>query len=171
MIEDSYRGYRRVVPSPEPIEIVEEDVIRHMLDCGVLVIACGGGGIPVVRENGLLRGIEAVIDKDRASQLLASRIPVDRLIITTDAEYVCLNFKKPGQRALTTVRAGELMQYYEAGQFPPQHGPQGPGGNALPRMRGKEVIITSDELLVEAVRGGAGPTCAPILIEEASDET
>ena len=91
VVEDAARGYRRVVPSPEPIEIVEEDAIRHMMTSGALVIALGGGGIPVVRENGGLAGIEAVIDKDRASALLACRLEVDCFIISTDADRVYLD--------------------------------------------------------------------------------
>jgi carbamate kinase len=157
MVEDSYRGYRRVVPSPQPLEIVEEEVIRRMLAQGILVIAIGGGGIPVIREHGILRGIEAVIDKDRASTLLASRLPVDRLIVTTEAEQVYINFKKPDQKALRKISARELQAYDAAGQFPP--GSMGPKVQAALRFLesgGKEAIITSDELLVEAVHGGAG---------------
>jgi len=157
MVEDSYRGYRRVVASPQPLEIVEEEVIRRMLDDGILVIAVGGGGIPVVREDGALRGIEAVIDKDRASQLLASRLPVERLIITTGADYIYLNYKKPDETALKRIAASELKVHYEAGQFPP--GSMGPKVQAALRFLecgGKEAIITSDELLVESVHEGAG---------------
>jgi carbamate kinase len=157
MVEDSYRGYRRVVASPQPLEIVEEEVIRRMLQQGILIIAVGGGGIPVIREQGSLRGIEAVIDKDRASSLLASRLPVERLIITTEADHVYVDFKKPGQKALRTISACELQAYNAAGQFPP--GSMGPKVQAALRFLdngGKEAIITSDELLVEAVRGGAG---------------
>jgi len=157
MVEDSYRGYRRVVASPDPLEIVEEDVIRRMLKEGILVIAVGGGGIPVVRDHGALRGVEAVIDKDRASQLLASRLPVERLIITTGADYIYLNYKKPDEVALKRVAASELKVHYEAGQFPP--GSMGPKVQAALRFLengGKEAIITSDEALVEAVHEGAG---------------
>ena len=167
MVEDAYRGYRRVVASPQPLEIVEEDVIRRMLGCGILVVAVGGGGIPVIREDGILRGIEAVIDKDRASQVLASKLPVDRLVVTTGAEYVYLNYKKPGERALVNICAGELKGYYDAGEFPP--GSMGPKVQAALRFLasgGKEAIITSDELLVEAVHGKAGTHIYPDSVRE-----
>ncbi len=102
IVEDAARGYRRVVPSPEPIEIVELDVIRALVDRGVLVVSTGGGGIPVMRVNGGLQGVEAVIDKDRASALLASELGVDLFAISTDIEYVFLNYKKPDQTPLAT---------------------------------------------------------------------
>ena len=105
IVEDAARGYRRVVPSPEPVDIVELEVIRTLVAQGVLVIACGGGGIPVVRRNetGELRGVEAVIDKDRASAWLASRLGVDLFVISTDTDYVYLDYKKPTQRPLRSV--------------------------------------------------------------------
>jgi carbamate kinase len=157
MVEDSFRGYRRVVPSPEPLEIVEEEVIRRMLAQDILVVAVGGGGIPVIREHGILRGIEAVIDKDHASSLLSSLLPVDRLVVTTEAENIYVNFKTPDQRPLQRISACELEAYNAAGQFPP--GSMGPKVEAVLRFLengGKEAIITSDELLVEAIYGGAG---------------
>jgi carbamate kinase len=95
IVEDAARGYRRVVPSPEPPEIVELDVIRDLVAQGVLVIACGGGGIPVLWDKGTLHGVEAVIDKDRASALLASHLGVDLFVISTDTDCVYLDYKKP----------------------------------------------------------------------------
>jgi carbamate kinase len=171
IIEDAARGYRRVVPSPEPIEIVEEDAIRQMMTSGALVIALGGGGIPVVRENGGLAGIEAVIDKDRASALLACRLEVDYFIISTDADRVYRDYKKPTQRGLDHVTADEIERDYQAGQFPP--GNMGPKIESALRFlragtpgrgphRGtrdgvqREVIITSYEHLPDAMRGKAG---------------
>src|SRR5579859_100337 len=103
IVEDAARGYRRVVPSPEPVEIVELDVIRTLMNRGVLVIACGGGGIPVVRHDGELKGIESVIDKDRASALLAAKLGVDLFAISTDIPFVYLDYKKPAQRQLHSV--------------------------------------------------------------------
>ncbi len=105
IVEDASRGWRRVVPSPIPLEIVEERIICDLVRRGMLVVALGGGGIPVVREGGRLRGIEAVIDKDRASALLAERLHVHQLIISTDTDRIYLDFKKPGQRALEYVTA------------------------------------------------------------------
>jgi carbamate kinase len=157
IIEDAARGYRRVVPSPEPIDIVELEVIRLLLDQGVLVIAVGGGGIPVVQSNGTLEGIEAVIDKDRASALLASELGVDVFVISTDADRVYLDYKKPTQRALRRVSADELEAHYRAGQFPPGNmGPKVESALRFLRNGGKEVVITSYEHLSEAVEGDAG---------------
>jgi len=157
IVEDAARGYRRVVPSPEPIHIVELDVIRLLLDQGVLVIAVGGGGIPVVRSNGTLEGIEAVIDKDRASALLASELGVDVFVISTDADCVYLDYKKPTQRPLQRVTANELEAHYRAGQFPPGNmGPKVESALRFLRNGGNEVVITSYEHLCEAVEGKAG---------------
>ncbi|HTS07276.1 MAG TPA: carbamate kinase, partial [Candidatus Eisenbacteria bacterium] len=97
IVEDAGRGYRRVVPSPEPVEIVELEVIRTLMDQGVLVVACGGGGIPVVQCGSELKGIEAVIDKDRASALLAAKLGVDIFAISTDIDFVYLDYNRPTQ--------------------------------------------------------------------------
>jgi carbamate kinase len=157
IVEDAARGYRRVVPSPEPIEIVELDVIRTLVDRGALVVSTGGGGIPVISEHGVLRGVEAVIDKDRASALLASELGVDLFVISTDTDYVYLNYKKPGQTPLTRVNAGELEQHHRAGHFPP--GNMGPKVESVLRFLqsgGREAVITSFEHLFDAVSGSAG---------------
>jgi carbamate kinase len=157
VIEDASRGYRRVVPSPEPIDVVEESVIRTLLAAGVLVIAAGGGGIPVVRTPEGLKGVEAVIDKDRVSALLASRLGVDCFMISTDADRVYVDYRKPTQRPLGRVTAAEMEAYCAAGHFPP--GNMGPKVESALRflMRGgQEVIITSYEHLREAAHGDAG---------------
>ena len=157
IVEDAARGFRRVVPSPEPIEIVEEGVIRRLTDTGVLVVAVGGGGIPVVRVGRGLRGVEAVIDKDRASALLASRLRSDLFIISTDAERVCLNYKKADQRPLGRITADDLARHHAEGHFPPGNmGPKVESALRFLRDGGQEVIITSYERLVDAVRGDAG---------------
>lgn len=162
IVEDAARGYRRVVASPEPLEIVEYPVIKSLVDQGVLVIACGGGGIPVMRENGGLKGVEAVIDKDRASALLASELGVDVFIISTDADRVYLDYKKPTQRPLTRVTASEMEEYYQAGQFPPGNmGPKIQSALRFLKNGGQEVIITSYEYLGEAVAGRAGTHILP----------
>jgi carbamate kinase len=161
-VEDAARGYRRVVPSPEPVEIVELEVIRSLVSQGVLVVACGGGGIPVVRENGTLRGIEAVIDKDRASALLASQLGVDVFAISTDTDYVYLDYKKPTQRPLLQVTASELEEYYRAGHFPAGNmGPKVESALHFLRAGGKEVVITSYEHLCDAIAGRAGTHIVP----------
>ncbi|HXZ34351.1 MAG TPA: carbamate kinase [Terriglobales bacterium] len=157
IVEDASRGYRRVVPSPEPIEIVELEVIRDLVERGVLVIACGGGGIPVIWKAGRLQGIEAVIDKDRASALLASRLGVDLFVISTDTDYVYLDYKKPTQRPLKQVGSAELRKYLEAGHFPP--GNMGPKIESVLRFLGnggREAIITSCENVRSAIAGLAG---------------
>ncbi len=162
MIEDAARGYRRVVASPEPVEIVEADAIHRILDQGILVIASGGGGIPVVRKDGSLKGVDAVIDKDRASMLLASQLGVDLLAFSTDAEHVYLNYRKPDQVALRRVSVGEIEQYNLAGHFP--SGSMGPKVQAAVRFikeGGKEAVITSLNCLAEAVDGEEGTHILP----------
>jgi carbamate kinase len=157
IVEDAARGWRRVVPSPEPLEIVEEASIRTLVDAGALVVAVGGGGIPVVRSGRGYRGLEAVIDKDRASALLASRLQVGLFIISTDADRVYLNYKKPDQQPLARIAASEMARHVEAGQFPPGNmGPKVESALRFLRSGGREVIITSYERLVDAVRGEAG---------------
>jgi carbamate kinase len=152
IVEDASRGYRRVVPSPEPIEIIELEVIRDLVEQGVLVIACGGGGIPVVWSDGKLRGVEAVIDKDRASSLLASSIGVDLFVISTDTDFVYLDYKKPTQRPLRRVGVGELDGYAKAGHFPPGNmGPKIESVLRFLRHGGKGAVITSCENLCQAV--------------------
>jgi len=157
IVEDASRGYRRVVPSPEPVEIVEMEVIRTLVDAGVLVIACGGGGIPVLRADGGFQGVEAVIDKDRASALLASELGLDVFAISTDTDYVYLDYKKPTQRPLSSVTAAELGSYARAGHFPPGNmGPKVESALRFLRGGGREVIITSYDHLYDAVAGRAG---------------
>lgn len=162
IVEDAARGYRRVVPSPEPVDIVELDVIRDLAEHGVLVIACGGGGIPVVRCNGVLHGVEAVIDKDRASAVLASRLGVEVFAISTDTDFVYLDYKKPTQRPLVRVTVSELEAYYRAGQFPAGNmGPKVESAVRFLRHGGKEVVITSSEHLCNAILGSGGTHIVP----------
>ena len=157
IVEDAARGYRRVVPSPEPVEIVELEVIRGLVRDGVLVIACGGGGIPVVRANRGIQGVEAVIDKDRASALLALQLGVDLFVICTDVDRVYLDYKKPTQRGLDLVTASEIEAYYRAGNFPP--GNMGPKIESVLRFLrggGHEAIVTCYEQFYDAVTAHAG---------------
>jgi carbamate kinase len=162
IVEDAARGYRRVVPSPEPIEIVELDVIRSLMADGVLVVACGGGGIPVVRCASELKGVEAVIDKDRASALLASKLRVDVFAISTDIDFVYLNYKKPTQRALRYVTASDLEAHYRAGHFPAGNmGPKIESALRFLKAGGKEVVITCYEHLTDAVAGSLGTHILP----------
>jgi len=158
MVEDSGRGFRRVVPSPQPIEMIERAGARALVESGCLVIAAGGGGIPVVRESdGMLRGVEAVIDKDRASALVANEIGADCLIILTGVDRVCIDFGKPGQKAVEVMTAAEAQAYHNEGQFPP--GSMGPKIESAIRYiqeGGEKVLITSIECLGEAMEGKNG---------------
>ena len=125
MVEDAGRGWRRVVPSPMPVEIIERLTVKGLVFQSIIVIAAGGGGIPVVREDdGDLAGVEAVIDKDLASSLLAQSIGADLLLICTAVERVALHYGKPEQRELSSMTVGEAKQYLSQGHFPP--GSMGP---------------------------------------------
>jgi carbamate kinase len=162
MIEDAARGYRRVVASPAPLEIIEEEVIRRSINQGMLTIATGGGGIPVVRENGVIRGVDAVIDKDHASALLAMKLSVDLLVFATDADHIYLKYRQPGQCALKRVGIRELQNYQEAGEFPPgSMGPKVEAAILFLEAGGKEAIVTSLEHLAEAVTADAGTHIVP----------
>jgi carbamate kinase len=157
MVEDAGRGWRRVVPSPRPLEIVESDAIRTLLAAGFVVVGVGGGGIPVVRENGDMRGVEAVIDKDYASSLLARTIRADLLLISTAVERVVLNYRKPDERPLDRIILSEAQRHLAEGQFPPgSMGPKIEAAIAYLQAGGKEVLITSPENLERALAGETG---------------
>ncbi|MFW5647388.1 MAG: carbamate kinase [Acetivibrio ethanolgignens] len=158
MKEDAGRGYRRVVASPKPAEIIEIDAIRSLLEQGQLVIACGGGGIPVVNENGHLKGVGAVIDKDFASCLLAEELDADFLIILTAVEKVAINFGKPDEAWLSDISISEAEKYIEEGHFAP--------GSMLPKVQaavkfagskeGRTALITLLEKARDGVQGKTG---------------
>lgn len=158
VMEDAGRGWRRVVPSPLPREIVEVRAIKTLLGAGFVVIGVGGGGIPVVRDGeGNLRGVEAVIDKDYASSLLASGIEADLFLISTAVEKVYLNYGQPSQKALDHMSVDEARGYLGEEQFPP--GSMGPKIKAVIQFLesgGKEALITSPENLERALRGETG---------------
>lgn len=163
VVEDAARGWRRVVASPEPIEIVELDIIKRIIELDIVAIALGGGGIPVIRQqDGTVSGSEAVIDKDRSSALLANGLNVDLFIISTDADKVYLNFKKPNQQGLDKVTLSEMEKYYNDGHFPP--GNMGPKVEAVMRYLrngGKKAIITTFDYIPDALEGRAGTTIIP----------
>jgi carbamate kinase len=162
VVEDAARGWRRVAPSPEPCEIVEIDAIRDLVASGYVVIAVGGGGIPVVRRDGELAGVEAVIDKDLAAALLARLLRARLLIISTDVACVYLHYRQENETPLRCVRAAVLRRYAAEGHFPP--GTMGPKIEAALRFLahgGREVIITSPELLTAAVAGRSGTHILP----------
>jgi len=157
IVEDSGRGYRRVVASPRPLRILELPAIAALVEDGFLVVAAGGGGIPVVSEAAGYRGVEAVIDKDFASSLLATGLGVDLLVITTGVPQVAVDYGKPGQRFLDRMTSEEAEEYLAAGQFPA--GSMGPKiGAALEFLRagGREVLITSPDRLAAALHGETG---------------
>lgn len=160
MKEDSGRGYRRVVASPKPVEIIEIDTIRTMVNSGSLVITCGGGGIPVIRQGNHLKGASAVIDKDFASCLLAKELDADFLIILTAVEQVALNFGKPDETWLQNVSVAEAEEYISQGHFAP--------GSMLPKVQaavdfagskpGRTALITLLEKSRDAICGKTGTT-------------
>ncbi len=159
MVEDSHRGWRRVVPSPSPISIVQLETIRRLVDAGVTTIACGGGGIPVMRDDcGHIRGLEAVIDKDRASALLAVQLGVKHLYITTGVDAIYRDYLDKARRTrLADVSVAELRAMAAAGQFPP--GSMGPKVEAAVYFLdrgGEEVVVCHPEALLEAFLGTAG---------------
>ncbi|WP_028219914.1 carbamate kinase [Paraburkholderia oxyphila] len=162
-VEDSGRGYRRVVPSPRPLRILDLPAVEALLDAGVIPIAAGGGGIPVVRNgDGGLHGVPAVIDKDFTSALLAAELGVETLIMLTGVERVALDFGKPTQRFLDEIRADEARQYLDEGQFPP--GSMGPKiAAALQYLDhgGRKVVITSLDRVYDALHGEAGTRIVP----------
>jgi carbamate kinase len=161
--EERGRGWRRVVASPEPREILELGAIRDLLDRGHVVIAVGGGGIPVVRgADGELRGAAAVIDKDLASAVLAAQLGADAFIISTGVQRVCIDWGKPTQRELSELTLADAKRYLAEGQFPP--GSMGPKISAVVRFLeqgGKRAIITSPEHLADAVAGKHGTQIHP----------
>lgn len=152
------RGWRMIVPSPDPKQIVEGKSIKKMLDDGVLVIASGGGGMPVVeREDGGLDGLEAVIDKDLAAERLAEAVEAELLLILTDVEKVYIHYNTPKQKSLDKISLNELKNHYEKGNFPP--GSMGPKILAAIRFLefgGKKVIVANIEKGWEALQGKTG---------------
>jgi carbamate kinase len=163
MVEDAGRGWRRVVPSPIPQTIVEADAIRSLIDHGFVVVAVGGGGIPVMQlENGDLTGVEAVIDKDFGSAILASMINADLFLISTAVEKVAINFNKPDQKWLDQMTVAEARKYLAEGQFAK--------GSMLPKIEailkfmdkgGKKALITDPEHIKDALEGKTGTWIVP----------
>ena len=162
LVEDAGRGFRRVVPSPEPREVIERPVIESLLDSGYHVVTVGGGGIPVVRTDKGLEGVDAVIDKDLASSLLANQLNAGLLIISTAVEQVALKFGQPDEKPIREMTVAEAEHYIAQGHFAP--------GSMLPKIQsalrflingGQEVIITAPEFIKEAVTKGRGTHIVP----------
>ena len=157
MVEDPARGFRRVVPSPQPVEVFERDIIRQILDLGMIVIAVGGGGIPVIENGYRVTGAEAVIDKDRASSLLAVDLKVDLFVISTDEEAVYVDYRKSTHRKIERATIGEMGKLSDGGHFPPgSMGPKIEAAIHYLKNGGNEVIITSYECLLDAIDGRTG---------------
>jgi carbamate kinase len=156
--EDPGRGFRRVVPSPIPQAIIEKEIIKLLVSKDVIVIAAGGGGIPVYKEkSGWLEGVDGVIDKDLASAVLARDIEAEELLILTGVDKVAINYNKPNQKDLDTLSVAEAEKYFNQGQFP--KGSMGPKIQAainFIKQGGKKVIITSIDKAVEALNGKNG---------------
>lgn len=163
MREDSGRGWRHVVPSPRPLHILNVATISRMLDTAAVVIAAGGGGIPVVRgRDGQWRGIEAVIDKDFASSLLAAELSADLFIILTNVAQVALDFGKPTQRAVDRLTIAEAEKHFREGQFPAgSMGPKIEAAIQFVRSSGKTVLISDVDHLRDAIGGTAGTLITP----------
>lgn len=163
VVEDSGRGWRRVVPSPQPREVVEWEAIRALLEREVIAVAVGGGGIPVVRrDDGSLAGVDAVIDKDRASALLASLISAHTLVIITSVDRVYRRFGKPDAEPLARLEAGRAAALLAAGEFPAgSMGPKIESALAFLAGGGREVVITDPDSLAAAVRGETGTRIVP----------
>lgn len=156
MVEDAGRGYRRVVPSPRPVDVKEKEVVSSLVSDGYVVIAVGGGGIPVMEQNGRLVGVPAVIDKDFASAKLAELVNADVLVILTAVDRVAINYGKPNQRLLERMNLAEAETYCQEGHFAP--------GSMLPKVRaamsfagrGREAVIASLDNAAAALRGESG---------------
>ena len=155
--EDAGRGYRRVVPSPKPLRIIEKDSVRTLLDQGHIVVTGGGGGIPISAEGGRYMGVEAVVDKDLVAAIIAGDVQADKLVILTGVDQVYVDFGKPTQRPIFRMTAQEAERYMAQGQFPP--------GSMQPKIEaalgyldrgGKEVLITSLEQMANALEGKTG---------------
>ena len=160
MVEDAGRGYRQVVPSPKPIDVIEKNTVKALVDNGTVVITVGGGGIPVVRKDGKLYGTPAVIDKDFASAKLAELLDADMLVILTAVEKVAINFGKPDQKGLDTLTPAEAREYIAQKQFAP--------GSMLPKVEaavkfaeskpGRTALITLLEKAKDGIAGKTGTT-------------
>lgn len=156
MVEDAGRGYRQVVPSPKPVDVIEKDAVKALIDAGQIVITVGGGGIPVIRKEGKLYGTPAVIDKDFASAKLAELVKADMLIILTAVDRVAINFGKPDQKLLESMNLEEAQKYIDEGHFAP--------GSMLPKVQaamgfarsGGKAVIAALENAGKAISGESG---------------
>jgi carbamate kinase len=160
VIEDAGRGYRRVVPSPRPLEVIDAPLLAQLIAQGAIVIAAGGGGVPVIREGRLLRGVEAVVDKDRSAALLADVIAARLLLILTGAAAVFLDYGCTTARPIRHARPAQMLDWLARGHFPP--GSMGPKVEAAAHFvaggRGRRAVICDPASLTAALAGQAGTT-------------
>ncbi len=151
------RGFRRTVPSPKPIHIIELETINCLIQRGVTAIACGGGGIPVVKSGGFCVGIEAVIDKDLSSSLLARELNVSKFVILTDVEYAFVDFNKPSQKMLNEISITQAKNYLQEGQFPAgSMGPKIQAAVEFTKATKKDSVIGSVDKLSDVLKGESG---------------
>jgi len=157
MVYQTGKGWRRVVPSPDPKKIIEKEQIKDLIEDGDVVIACVGGGIPVVEKYEKLKGVEGVIDKDLASERLARNLKIKHMMILTDVDNVYLNFGKKNQKKLKKVSLPELRKYQHLGHFPKgSMGPKIEAGMRMLENGGEKVWITSPSLAIKCLKGKAG---------------
>lgn len=162
LIDDSGRGYRRVVPSPKPLRVLNAKLVRRLVDSGAIVIAGGGGGIPVVREKGQWRGVEAVIDKDYTTALLADAVEADMLVILAPVDHVCLHYRTEKEQPIREMTVSQAARYLWEGHFP--QGSMGPKVEAAMEFasnRKAPVLITSIDSLADTLDGRAGTRVLP----------
>ncbi|ODS31502.1 MAG: carbamate kinase-like carbamoyl phosphatesynthetase [Candidatus Scalindua rubra] len=163
MVEDSHRGYRRVVASPKPLKIVEDESVKRLLESGEIVIAAGGGGIPVIlSEDGALEGVDVVIDKDLASSVLALNIKANYLMMLTGVDRVYLNYSEPNERPLDTITIEEAERYMAEGHFPPgSMGPKIQAATNFLKGGGEYAFITAIDKVPEPIAGETGTRIIP----------
>jgi carbamate kinase len=162
LVQDAGRGYRRVVPSPRPLHVLEAEMVRRVCQGGGVPIACGGGGVPVIDADGAYRGVDAVVEKDLATEALATGLGADRLLILTAVEQVAINFGTPQQIGIERLTVDDARRLLAAGEFPP--GSMGPKMEACVRFverGGREAIITSLDRVQAAIAGDAGTHVVP----------
>jgi carbamate kinase len=161
-VEDAGRGLRRVVPSPDPKIIAERHAIRTLVREGFIVVASGGGGIPIIEENNIASGVDAVIDKDLAGERLATLIGASRFVILTDVDAAYLNYGRPNQKKIGYIRVDEMERYYREGHFKPgSMGPKVLAAIRFVRNGGDEAAIGALNQALEVIKGDAGTHVIP----------
>lgn len=162
LVEDAGRGFRRVVPSPKPLSIMEADAIKSLVEKGMTLIAAGGGGVPVIKSGEEIRGVEAVIDKDFSAAKLAELVDADQLIILTAVKYAAINYHKPSQRDLHQVKVAEMKQFLSENQFAPgSMKPKVEAAISFVEKSNKPAVITSLDNISSYLKNGDGTIILP----------